>query len=114
MNDELQDDWLDARLREEAPYIDDAGFTASVVHQLPAGRRHSRQFRVAILMAVTLLASVIAYLASGRGAFLEDAAAFLVAMPLVTVCAIAGICAISVLGVSTYAAMTKSRELRSL
>lgn len=113
MDEQLQDDWLDARLREESPYIDDAGFTASVVQQLPAGRRQSRSVRAAILMGVALLASVIAYLASGRGEFLANAAAFLVAMPLVTVCAIAGVCASAVLAISAYAAMTRARELRS-
>ena len=36
MDEKLQEDWLDARLRDEAPYIDDAGFTARVVQKLPA------------------------------------------------------------------------------
>ena len=38
MAENLQDDSLDARLRDEAVYIDDAGFTARVVQQLPARR----------------------------------------------------------------------------
>lgn len=112
-DEQLQEDWLDARLRDEAPYIDDAGFTASVVRQLPAGRRHSRSFRAAILFAVTLVASVLAYVASGGGEFLGNAAAFLVAMPLATIVVVAAVCALTVLGVSAYAAMTKARELRS-
>ena len=112
MDDQLQEDWLDARLREEAPYIDDAGFTAAVVHQLPAGRRHSRRLRIAILLSVTFVACLTAYLVSGRGQFLADAATFLVAMPVSTVCAIAGVCALAVLGVSAYAAASKARELR--
>ena len=36
MDDQFQEDWLDTRLREEAPYIDDGGFTARVIQQLPA------------------------------------------------------------------------------
>ena len=36
MDEQLQEDWLDRRLREEMPYIDDAGFTARVVQKLPA------------------------------------------------------------------------------
>ncbi|MBA3881397.1 MAG: hypothetical protein H0X73_01520 [Chthoniobacterales bacterium] len=112
MDEQLQEDWLDAQLREEAPYIDDAGFTARVVQQLPAGRRQSRVVRVSVLLGVTFVACVIAYLVSGGGRFLADAATFLVAMPLATVCAIAGLCAITVMGVSAYAAASNARELR--
>jgi high-affinity Fe2+/Pb2+ permease len=111
--DQLQEDWLDARLREEASYIDDAGFTASVVQKLPAGRRSSSSGRAIILIAVTIVACVVAYLVSGRGEFLANFAAFLLAMPLTTVCAIAGFCAIAVMAVSAYAAVAKTRELRS-
>jgi hypothetical protein len=112
MDEQVQEDWLDAQLRDDAPYIDDAGFTAKVVQQLPAGRRHSRLARAVILLGVTLLACVAAYVVSGRGQFLGDAAAFLVAMPFATVCVIAALCAITVMGVSAYAAMSKARELR--
>ena len=58
MDEQLQEDWLDRRLREEMPYIDDAGFTARVVQKLPAPV--SRQsWRAVILISVTLLASVV-------------------------------------------------------
>ncbi len=112
MDEQPQEDWLDARLREEAPYTDDAGFTARVVQQLPAGGRRSRVVRGSVLLGVTFFACLAAYLVSGRGQFLADAAIFLIAMPLLTVCTIAGICAITVMGVSAYAAMSKARELR--
>ncbi|CAN5462927.1 hypothetical protein BH18VER1_BH18VER1_17340 [soil metagenome] len=112
VDEQLQEDWLDAQLRDEAPYIDDAGFTANVVQQLPTGRRQSRFARAVILLGVTLLACVAAYVLSGRGQFLGDAATFLVAMPFATVCGIGALCAIAVMGVSAYAAMSKSRELR--
>lgn len=113
MDEQLQEDWLDARLRDEAPYIDDAGFTSSVVQKLPAGRRSSRSVRGVILIAVTIVACVVAYVVSGRGEFLASFAAFLLAMPLATVCAIAGFCAITVMAVSAYAALAKARELQS-
>ena len=74
MNERLDEDWLDKRLGEEAPYIDDDGFTSHVVHALPA-RRASHWLRVAILFAVAVLASVGAYFLSGRGAFLYEAIA---------------------------------------
>ena len=112
MDEQLQEDWLDAKLREEAPYIDDDGFTSRVMQQLPAPARSGSQRHV-ILMGVAIIASLIAYLVSGGGTFLTDAAAFLVAMPLVTVCAIAGTSALVVMIVGASAAVSKSRELRS-
>jgi hypothetical protein len=112
MDEQLQDDWLDARLREESPYIDDDGFTARVVQQLPA-RRQSRSLRTAILLCATVVASVIAYVLSGGGAFLGETAAFLVAMPLGTVCALAGVAGLLVMVAGAAAALSKSREVRS-
>jgi hypothetical protein len=71
MDENLQEDWLDARLRDETAYIDDGGFTAHVVRKLPAHRvRHS--FRALILLGVTVVASVIAYLLSGGGWFVAE------------------------------------------
>ena len=113
MEEQLQDDWLDARLREEASYVDDDGFTARVVQHLPVRRRQSRSMRAAILLSITFMATLAAYVASGGGQFLADAAAFMVAMPLVTVCAIAACCALIVMAISAYVAFTKTRELRS-
>ena len=53
MDEKLQEDWLDARLRDEAPYIDDAGFSSRVIAQLPA-RRSRNSLRSVILLAVTV------------------------------------------------------------
>ncbi len=84
MGDELKTDgeldWLDARLRDEQPYIDDAGFTARVVHQLPVRRRAPRFLRSAILLAATLIASVIAFFFAGSTVL--ESAAFLAAVPM--------------------------------
>ena len=52
MDENLQEDWLDARLREEAAYIDDAGFTARVVQKLPA-RAVGYSLRAVILLGLT-------------------------------------------------------------
>jgi hypothetical protein len=79
------------------------------MQQLPAPTA-SRSQRHVILMGVAIIASLVAYLVSGGGTFLADAAAFLVAMPLVTVCAIAGISALVVMIFGTTAAMSKARE----
>lgn len=109
MNEQLQDDWLDARLRDEAQYIDDDGFTTRVVQQLPA-RRQSRSSRSIILIGITLIASALAYLLSGRGAFLADSAAFLVAMPFRTICMLAICSGLVITAVGTSAAVSKLRE----
>ena len=106
------EDWLDAKLRDDAPYLDDAGFTARVVHQLPAPRRSS-SLRAFILLGVTLLACVIAYVLTGGEALFANAAENLAAMPFKILWIIAGACGllISVLGAS--AAIVGAREQRS-
>ncbi len=114
IDEQLRADWLDAKLRDEMPYIDDAGFTAQVVNQLPAHRRASRSLRSSILIGVTLLACVVAYILTGRGELFADSAAFLVAMPFVTVCAIAGCCALVVTVLGAFAAITRQGNQQAL
>jgi hypothetical protein len=81
MDENLQEDWLDARLRDEAAYVDDGGFTANVVRKLPARRvRHS--LRAVILLGGTLAASVIAYLLSGGGWFIAEGVTRFALLPL--------------------------------
>lgn len=113
MDPEAQEDWLDAKLREDAPYLDDAGFTARVVQQLPVRRRQSQKLRAAIILGITFLASVIAYVLTGGGAFLADAAAFLVAMPTTTLWILAACCGMVATGLSLSAVLSKSNESRS-
>ncbi len=73
MNDPL-DDLLDARLREETPYIDDAGFTARVMKELPRRRGAAPQTqRSLIIFFATVFSVVIAFFASGEGMFMHDA-----------------------------------------
>ena len=86
MEQQRQEDWLDARLRDEAPYIDDDGFTARVMQQLPVARQR-RSMRSAILVGATVLACVCAFILSGE--FLATTATFLVAMPIATIGVIA-------------------------
>lgn len=87
MDENLQEDWLDARLRDEASYIDDGGFTAGVVHKLP--RRVRRSYRAAILLGVTLVASVVTYLLSGGGWFIAEGVTrvALLPLPMIWLCA---------------------------
>ena len=81
MDENLQEDWLDARLRDEAPYLDDAGFTARVVQKLPA-RPVRHVLRAVILLGVTLVASVIAYLLSDGGWFIAEEVTRFARLPL--------------------------------
>jgi hypothetical protein len=71
MDENLQEDWLDARLRDEAAYLDDGGFTARVVQKLPA-RPVRHVLRAVILLGVTLLALTIAYRLSDGGWFIAE------------------------------------------
>src|ERR1044071_7170089 len=90
MDENLQEDWIDARLREEASYIDDAGFTARVVQKLPASRVR-QSLRGIILLGVTLAASAIAYLLSGGVWFIAEGVArfALLPLPVIWLCAAA-------------------------
>lgn len=81
MDENLQEDWLDARLRDEAAYVDDGGFTANIVRKLPA-RRVRHWLRAVILLGVTLVASVIAYLLSGGGWFIAEGVTRFALLPL--------------------------------
>lgn len=111
MDEQLQEDWLERRLREEMPYIDDAGFTARVVQQLPAPQRlHS--FRALILISITLLASIVTYLASDGGRFLIVAFYRLASMPLVTISLIAICGTLVAAAVAGGVAFSTAREQR--
>jgi CHASE2 domain-containing sensor protein len=108
MDDQFQEDWLDTRLREEAPYIDDDGFTAKVIQQLPA--RRARSFRAAIIFCITLLGSAITYSVSDGGKFMIAAVNRLASMPILFVCLIAICCGLVMTAIATGAALSKVRE----
>lgn len=108
MGDELTElGWLDAKLREEAPYIDDAGFTAGVMQKLPA-RRASRSVRALILMVAAIAASAAAYFLSGGGRFIYEAVAHAeLFSPLIIVLAALALGVVMV-GVACYAAAKRA------
>jgi hypothetical protein len=81
MNENLEEDPLDARLRDEAVYLDDAGFTAGVVQKLPT-RPVRRWLRALIFLGVALVASVAAYLLAGDGWFLAEGVVRFSRLPL--------------------------------
>ena len=112
MDEIKQEDWLDRQLREAAPYIDDEGFTARVLQQLPP-RRARRSFRGAILLTITLLASVLAYLLSDGARFLVVEATRLTTLPTLWLFVLALGSGILVMAGGVIAAIFKTRELQS-
>jgi hypothetical protein len=107
MDENLQEDWLDARLRDEAAYVDDGGFTAHVVQKLPAHRvRHS--LRAVILLGGTLIASVLTYLLSGGGWFIAEGVTRLALLPLPVIWLCAAGATVVVMAGGLVAAMSKA------
>jgi len=113
MEEVNQEDWLDKELREAAPYIDDAGFTARVLQQLPPPRRTRDLLRAAILLGMTLLASVLAYVVSGGGRFVGVTIERLAALPALWVFVLALASSLLVAAVGATAAISRERLLRA-
>jgi hypothetical protein len=107
-----QEDWLDRELREAAPYIDDEGFTARVLQQLPAPRRGHDLLRAAILLGMTFLASVLAYVVSGGGRFVGITLERLAALPALWVFVLALASGLVVTAVGAVAAISRDRTLQ--
>ena len=102
------EDWLDVRLREEMPYIDDSGFTRRVMKQLP--RRGSwRVQRSIIIFVATILSAVVAYFASGEGWFVREAVARALTFPPLVVLGMSLAFGLLVLGAGLWAALTRVR-----
>jgi hypothetical protein len=108
-----QEDWLDQQLREAAPYIDDAGFTARVVQQLPPPRRGRDWLRAAILLGMTLLASALAYVASEGGRFIGMTLERLAALPALWVFLLALASGLAVTALGAAAAISRSQTLET-
>lgn len=109
MNDPL-DDLLDARLREETPYIDDNGFTALVMERLPA-RPHSMQTqRSLIILSAAVLSVVVAYFASGEGMFVGQAFARIAVLPPLQLLLLSLGCGMAMLATGLWAALARTRD----
>jgi hypothetical protein len=113
MNQVNQEDWLDRELREAAPYIDDAGFTARVLQQLPPPRRGRDLLRAAILLGMTLLASVLAYVVSGGGRFVTVTIERLAGLPALWVFALALASSLVIAAVGATVAISRDRVLQA-
>ena len=108
MDEKLQEDSLDARLRDEAPYIDDAGFTSRVVHKLPA-RQVRRSYRNFIMLGITLVACFAAYWLAGGSSFAFDAFANMAFMPVTSMWIGVGAVGVLVMAGGLAAALSRSR-----
>jgi hypothetical protein len=113
MNETNQEDWLDRQLREATPYIDDDGFTKRVVRKLPAPRQPRLSSRAIILIGLTVLGSLIAYIISDGGRFVTHELIRLATLPMwwLLLAALASGALVTVIGFA--AALSKSRELQS-
>ena len=107
MNENLQEDLLDAQLRDEAAYIDDGGFTSRVVQKLPA-RPVRRWLRAAILLGVALVASAVAYVLFGGVWGIAEGMARLSLLPLPVIWLCAALATIVVMVVGLAAVMSKA------
>ena len=70
MNEQIEQDWLDRKLQEAAPYIEDDGFTARVLRQLPQPVQRLQFLRPLILVGMSAFASALTYVLSDGGRFL--------------------------------------------
>jgi hypothetical protein len=108
MEEKLQEDWLDARLRDEAPYIDDAGFTSRVVQKMPV-RQVRRSYRAIILLGITVAACIAAYLLAGGSNFAFETFANVAFLPRTTILILAGIAGVLVMVGGLAAALSRVR-----
>ena len=104
-----QEDWLDRELREATPYIDDEGFTARVLQQLPRPRSRHDRLRAVILLGMALLASGLAYVVSGGGRFVSVTLERLAALPALWVFALALVSGLVIAAAGATAAISRSR-----
>ena len=108
-----QEDWLDRELREAAPYIDDEGFTARVLQQLPPPRHRHDLLRAVILLGTALLASVLAYVVSGGGRFVSETLERLAALPALWIFVLALASGLVIAAAGAAAAVSRDRGLQS-
>jgi hypothetical protein len=105
----IDDDELDRQLREAVAYIDDAGFTSRVLGALPA-RTAPARLRSAILIVATILASVLAYVLSGGGRFVDATLLRLFSLPTIWLLGLTLAAGMIVGAAGLAAAVFKARE----
>ncbi|HXY61135.1 MAG TPA: hypothetical protein VEH26_05985 [Chthoniobacterales bacterium] len=112
MSVEIQDDWLDRKLQEAAPYIEDDGFTARILQQLPAPMRRMEFLRSFILVAMSALASALTYVLSDGGRFILVEMFRLTTIPTVWVVVFALASGMLVMAGGIFAAMYNTNRIQ--
>ena len=113
MNEDADQDWLDRRLREAVPYIEDGGFTARVLQQLPAPQLRWQFLRPLILVAMSALASALTYVLSDGGRFLVVEMFKLTTIPTLWVVVFALASGMLVMAGGIFAATFKTTHIES-
>ena len=113
MNEQAEEDWLDRKLQEAAPYIEDDGFTARVLQQLPAPQMRWQFLRPLILVGMSAFASALTYVLSDGGRFILVEMFRLTTIPTLWVVAFALASGMLVMAGGIFAAMSKSNQIQS-
>ena len=113
MNEQIEQDWLDRRLQEAVPYIQDDGFTARVLQQLPTPQLRWQFLRPLILVAMSALASALTYVLSDGGRFLVVEMFKITTIPTLWVVVFALASGMLVMAGGIFAAMSKTSHLQS-
>ena len=113
MNEQIEPDWLDRKLQEAAPYIEDDGFTARVLQQLPAPQLRWEFLRPLILVGMSAFASALTYVLSDGGRFLLVEMFKLTTIPTLWVVAFALASGMLVMAGGIFAAMSNTSRLQS-
>ena len=108
----IDDETLDRQLREAAPYVDDEGFTARVMANLPAAQREPRWLRAMILLGLAILGSGIACVLSGG--FVREGMIQLANFPIWLLLVFAFGCGLVVGAFAVIFAIRKTPEVRDL
>ncbi len=113
MNEKNQEEWLDRRLREAVPYIEDDGFTARVLRKLPPAKLRDQSLRSIILIGLTALGSALAYVLSDGGRFVVIEMSRLATIPTLWLFAVALGSGILVMTGGLIASISKTTDLQS-
>jgi len=112
MNREISDDLLDRKLQEAVAYIEDDGFTARVLQQLPQPIRRMEFLRSFILVAMSALASALTYVLSDGGRFILVEMFRLTTIPTLWVVAFALASGMLVMAGGIFAAMHRTNQVQ--
>src|SRR5439155_21273856 len=113
MNEQIEQDWLDRKLQEAAPYIEDDGFTARVLRQLPQPVQRWQFLRPFILVGMSAFASALTYVLSDGGRFLIVEMFKVTTIPTLWVVAFALASGMLVMAVGIFSAVSNTSHLQS-